>query len=269
VSTRKARYPQFPDRDIRFMVATVFPELGDHRELVESARGDERFVEGMLADERLFERVTSADQVLLQITPKLFFSVLLRQARKDVQKASYTMETRARQKIPVFDTGQVVDLLGKQGVCAYLADMLTSFTRVESFAWRVRVREGIWRKHRVSDLDIDGLIKLCEHVDEFYRFSLYRRIGDVSLFLTGMFPEYVQQQGDLPAGVRGRARDLEDYEKDGSRFYQLAAEHEVAAIMELTDVLHTLAEQFALAEKALRFVSEHYLLTRKRTLFGL
>ncbi len=250
------------------MVATVFPEFGDHRELVENAKGDERFVEGMLGDERVFERVTGGDQVLLQITPKLFFSVLLRQARKDLPKASYTMEMRARQKIPIFDTGQVVELLGKQGVCAYLADMLTSFTRVESFAWRVRVREGIWRKHRVSDLDIDGLIRLCDHVDEFYRFPLYRRIGDVSLFLTGMFPEYVQK-GELPTAVRGRRRELEDYEKDGARFYELAAEHEVATIMELTEVLHTLATQFALAEKPLKFLSEHYLLTRKRTLFSL
>jgi hypothetical protein len=262
-------YPQFPERDIRFMVASVFPDLGDRRGLLENAKSDQRFVEAMLGDERLFQRLTSEERVLLEITPKLFFSVLLRQARKDLTKARYTMETRARQKIPVFDTHLVVGLLGKPGICSYLADMLTSFTRVESFAWRVRVREGIWRKHRVSDLDIDGLIKLCEHVDEFYRFSLYKRIGDVCLFLTGMFPEYVARKGDPFAALRGRRRDLEDYEQDGADFYQLAAEHEVAAIIEVNEVLETLSSDFALAEKPLKFLSEHYLLTRKHTLFGL
>jgi hypothetical protein len=262
-------HPQFPDRDIRFMVETVFPELGERRELVDNAKHDDRFVEAMLGDEQLFERLTSDQQVLLQITPKLFFSVLLRQARKDLLKASYTTEVRARQKIPVFDTDQVVRLLGKPMLCDYLADTLTSFTRVESFAWRVRVREGIWRKHRVSDLDVDGLIKLCEHVDEFYRFSLYRRIADVCLFLTGIFPEYVQRKADPFAAFRGRRRDLEDYEKDGIKFYQLAAQHEVAEIMELTEVLDTLSGSFTLAEKPLRFLSEHYLYARKHHLFGL
>jgi hypothetical protein len=261
--------PQFPDRDIRFMVETVFPELGDRKELVENAKHDGRFVEAMLGEQQLFERLTRDRQVLLHITPKLFFSVLLRQAHKDLLKASYTTETRARQKIPVFDTDQVVRLLGKPRVCDYLADTLTSFTRVESFAWRVRVREGIWRKHRVSDLDIDGLIKLCDHVDEFYRFSLYRRIGDVCLFLTGMFPEYVQREADPFAAFRGRRRDLEEYEQDGIEFYQLAAEHEVAAIMDLAEVLNTLASSFTLAEKPLRFLSEQYLYARKHHLFGL
>jgi hypothetical protein len=106
-------------------------------------------------------------------------------------------------------------------------------------------------------------------VDEFYRFSVYRRIGDVCLFLTGMFPEYVEQEGDPFTALRGRRRDVEDYERDGARFYQLAAEHEVASIIEVKDVLETLSAEFALAEKPLKFLSEHFLLTRKHTLFGL
>jgi hypothetical protein len=253
------------------MVQTIFPQRTDGKNLVENVRRDNDAVEGMLADRRLFDRVMGEETILLQVTPKLFFSVLLRQARRDLRQASYTVEWRSRQKIPVFDSDRVVDLLSDRELCDYLADMLTSFTRVESVTWRVRVRRGIWHKHRVSDLDIDGLMRLCESVEEFYRFSLYKRIGDVCLFITGMFPESVMDKGGLApsSSRRRRPRTLEDYEREGSRFYQLAADHEVAAIMDLSPVLSTLAEDLTLAEKPLRFLSEHYLLTRKHTLFGI
>ncbi len=264
------RVPRFPQRDIHFMVETLFPQRTDQAELAANVRGDDDAVESMLSDQRLFDRVTGDEAILLQVTPKLFFSVLLRQARKDLRQAKYTMELRSRQKIPVFDTDRVAELLDDREVAYYLADTLTSFTRIESVTWRVRVREGLWRKHHVSDLDIDGLIRLCDRVDEFYRFGLYRRIADVCLFLTGMFPEYVVNRGISPAEFRrGRKRDLEDYEDEGRRFYGLAADHEVAALMEMAGVLQTLQRNFALAEKPLRFLSQHYLHARKHTLFGL
>jgi hypothetical protein len=267
---QKDRIPRFPQRDIRFLVETLFPQRTDPAELAANVRTDDDAVESMLNDPRLFDRVMGEEAILLQVTPKLFFSVLLRQARKDLRLAKYTVEWRSRQKIPVFDSDRVAELLDDRELAYYLADMLTSFTRIESVTWRVRVREGLWRKHHVSDLDIDGLIRLCDRVDEFYRFGLYRRIADVCLFLTGMFPEYVEQRGFSPAELRrGRKRDLEGYEEEGRRFYGLAAEHEVAEIMGMSGVLQALQRDFALAEKPLRFLSQHYLHARKHTLFGL
>jgi len=262
----------FPDLDILFIVETLLPQRSDKERLVEIIRDDEDFIEAMLGDGRLFDRVMREESILLQITPKLFFSVLLRQAQKDLRKESYTIELRSRQKIPVFDSHRVVDLLGDRRICDYLAEMLASFTRIESFTWPVRVRKGIWYKYRFSDLDIDALIRLCQSLEEDYRFSLYKRIADVCLFITGMFPEYVEIEGYGPAQgskwSRG-GRDLEGYEEEGRQFYKLAAQHEGAAIMELSRVLDTLAENFTLAEKPLKFLSERYLLVRKHSLFRL
>ena len=257
----------FPDSDIRFLIEAVLPERSDKNHLVELVRDDETFIESMLGHRLAFERVMAEETVMLYITPQLFFHVLLRQARKDLQQETYTVELRARQKIPIFDSHQVVELLGDAGMRSYLADMLASFTRVHSFTWPVRVRRGIWHKHRFSDLDVDSLIKLCQSVEEEQRFAVYKRIADVCLLIAGMFPEYAQP-GAMVARTRRGERDLEDYEQEGRQFYQLAAHHEGAAILDLRDVLHELAERFTLAEKPLKFLSEHYLLTRKHTLFA-
>ena len=52
------------------------------------------------------------------------------------------MERRQRQKVLLFDTDQVIQLLEQRSVRDYLATMLASFTRVESVTVGVRVREG-------------------------------------------------------------------------------------------------------------------------------
>nr|MBC7243873.1 hypothetical protein [Chloroflexota bacterium] len=262
--------PILPKRDILFIIETLLPQRSDKEYLVEVIQEDEDFIEAMLGDERLFTRVMSDEEILPHITPKLFFSVLLRQARKDLRKASYTIELRSRQKIPVFDTEQVVDLLEDREMCNYLAEMLASFTRIESYTWPVRVRKGVWFKYRFNELDVDSLIRLCQSVEEGYRFSLYKRIADVCLFITGMFPECIQVSSPTLESLRSKSkRDLEGYEEEGKQFYRLAAQHEAAIFMDLRQVLDKLAESFTLAEKPLKFLSEHYLPTRKHRLFGI
>lgn len=255
-----------PDNDLRYVIETVLPERRDVEHLLGLLRDDEAFVEAMLADPRLFQRVMAEEAIGLRFTPTLFFHVLLRQAHRDLRQARYTVEFRDRQKIPIFDSHAVVDLLDERPMRTYLAEMLASFTRIHGFTYPVRVRRGVWYKHRFSDLDIDSLIRLCQAVEDHLRFGFYKRIADVCLFIAGMFPEAAQRGASTAWTSRGQ-RDLEDYEQEGRQFYELAAQHEGAAVLELTDVLRTLSERFTLAAKPLTFLSEHYLPLRRHTLF--
>ena len=111
--------------------------------------------------------------------------------RKEFENQTYTVERTATQKIPVFDTPEVVRFLDNNLVLKYLADMLSSFTQIEGFTSPVRLRKGIWHKIRFNDMDIDSLVKFCEPVDEEHRFHFYKRIADLCLLILGMFPDYV------------------------------------------------------------------------------
>ena len=86
------------------------------------------------------------------------------------------------------------------GVPEYLAAMLASFTRVESYVRPVRVRRGVWRKVRYNDMDVDSLLRFCAEADEQQRLRFYKRIADVCLFVTGIFRDYA------PSGVHGCVR---------------------------------------------------------------
>jgi hypothetical protein len=261
-------------RDLAFLVETLMPGYRDPEEALSLLAGEDEMIERMLDEDRLFERVTGEKEILVRISPWLFFTVLLRRARRDLEGEAFTVEERARQKVVLFDADQVTDLIADDEVVDYLATMLASFTRVHSVTVRYRVRQGIWRRYRTSELDVDGMIRAAERMDEPLRYAAYRRIGDVCLFLSGMFPEYIASQHRYPFSgqVRPRARgrlvvSREDYERHGAAFYRMAAEHEGAASEGLEDLLARLSEHFILAEKPLRFVANRYLQLTKGTLF--
>jgi hypothetical protein len=261
-------------RDLRFLVETLMPGYSDQEEAVALLATDDEMIGRMLDEDRLFERIAGQDEILVRISPWLFFTVLLRRARRDLEREAFTVEQRARQKVVLFDADQVTDLLADEAVLDYLASMLASFTRVQNVTVRYRVRPGIWRRYRTSELDVDGMIRAAERMEEPLRFDPYRRIGDVCLFLSGMFPEYIVSQyrypysGQLRPAVRGRmVVTREDYERHGQAFYRLAAEHEVAHMEGLDTVLETLSERFILAEKPLHFLANRYLQLTKGKLF--
>ena len=217
----------------------------------------------------------AGEGIRLQVSPWLFFTVLLRRARRDLEQEAFTVERRHRQKVVVFDTDRVVELLAQEPLLDYLAAMLASFTRVGSVTVPVQVREGVWRWYATNDLDVDGLMRVCQALDEALRFESYKRMGDLCLFLVGLFPEYIAAQhryplsGRLRPRMRGRLlRSQEDYETFGRAFYRLAAEHERAK-GGLDEVLATLAENFVLAEKPLVFLSGRYLRFAKHGLFDM
>jgi hypothetical protein len=263
-------------RDLRFLVDTLMPRTVDRDRVVDAIREDDRFVEAMLDDDRLFERLMTGEEILLEVSPWLLFDVLLRRARRDLKAESFTTERRSLQRVFLFDTDQVIDLLDQEPLRSYLVTMLASFTHIKSVTVAVPVRKNVWRRYRTNELDVEGLVRYSQVVDEGLRFESYRRIGDVCLFLSGLFSSAIETQYRCPLSgtVRPHARarmcaSLEDYEAYGQAFYGMAAEHQMAEGRELSRVLAALSESFILAEKALRFVGERYLRLTKRQLFEL
>jgi hypothetical protein len=253
-------------RDLLFVIETLMPARDDKEHVADVIQGDDSLVQAMLDDDRLFARLTGDEEAALQLSPWLFFTVLLRRAGRDLERESFTVELRGRQRVFLFDVKRVVELLQDAAVRDYLAILLASFVRVESATVRVRVRPGIWHRYRVSELDVESMLRYAGTLDHDSRFPVYRRIGDVCLFLAGIFPEHIHglrrsgSGGQLRPPARGRLlTTLEDYEAQGQALYRLASEHELAREHGLDDVLGRLSEDFVLAEKALNFVATRYL----------
>ncbi|HIE16845.1 MAG TPA: hypothetical protein EYP71_01455 [Dehalococcoidia bacterium] len=270
-----AQIARFSDKDILFLLETVDSSLMSKVDII---KNDPAIVEGMMEYEagKLVRRIMleSEEKIMASVTPQFLFEVLLRNTRKELESRAYTIERTATQKIPVFDIKDVIRFLSDNTILKYMADMLSSFTRIESFALPIRVKRGVWRKIRFNDMDFNSLEKLCQVVPEEHRFSFYKRIADLCLFVVGIFPEYVTVDYDyaVSGGVKPRLfgnlrRSAEEYEEKGRRFYRLASEHRDAAILDLVEPLQQLHQCFNLAKKPLNYVSERYLRLRKQRLF--
>jgi len=262
--------------ELDFLVGAASPKVRDRARLRRLIEADDDFRQAFIGDEKTFRKVIADEEVFLKISPRLYFEVLLRKALRELEGAGHTIEREGTRKVAVFDTEEVVKLLSRREIIPYLADMLASFTKVESYAVSYRIREGIWRWIRFSDLDLDSLIRLCESVDEEHRLGFFKRIGDICLFLLGLFPEYVHyayrypSSGELRRHIIGfMQRSAEDYREEGRKFYGLAAEHPAAREFALSDTFRLLHEKFRAALKPLNFIADHYLHSQRQNLFAL
>jgi len=269
------RHLPLSEKDVDFLVETVAPEVTDKARLKEIIREDEDFRNTFLSEEKVFRRIMGDRDVGVQITPRLLFEVLLRRAVKDLERVGYTLEKDSTGRIPVFDSEEVVGLLHNESLLVYLVDMLSSFTKIRSYAVSLRLPQGRWRDFRFHDMDLPTLREFCDVVDEEHRLGLYKRIADICLFMVGMFPEYVERHFRYPFSrtvrppVGGTERmGPEEYEEEGCRFYRLAAEHGSAKELHIDEVFWVLHREFRKAKKPLNFIAENYLHQMRAEYFG-
>ena len=255
------------EEDLRFVVDESGQDALNPERLKHLIRDDPRFRNALVGDDRVFDRVVSTEEEeLLRVSPALYFEVLLRRALKDLGQESHTLERFGSETVVVFDTDEVTDFLSNGAVLDYLATMMASFTKVESYVIPVRVRRGAWRRVRFNDMDIDSLVKLVASVDEGQQFPYFKRIADVCLFVLGIFPNHAQSGAKRFAvgsptvgGSRRGRRTPEEYTDIGRRFYQTAGGHYAADAAGLTEPLLLLRDNFSVARKVLNIVSERYL----------
>lgn len=85
-------------------------------------------------------------------------------------------------------------------------------------------------------------------------FAMEARIGDVALFLTGVFPDAIYHRQTYGRRLPG----LEYYEAVGRSGYHSAAQHPPPRHAELAQVLALLASRFSALRKALNDLSDTY-----------
>ena len=233
----------------------------------------------VLADPQVFEAIfgpgaTAAGQAVLA-SPFLAFAVAVHRAAADLATMGYVTErSLARQRVPLFDAPALSDFLGSADRRLFLTELLASFTRVASGRYRVTVG-GRSRTRRFSELDPVRLAGLLDAVPEESRPGVYRRLGDVSLFLSGVFPDHVANRmfgpvnaarllraAHVPASDRERLAatpDLELLEHLGARWYRSALALAPVQTGRLA-VVAEVADRFRQARRVLNHVADRYLI---------
>jgi hypothetical protein len=245
------------DEDLRFLAETVESGRYDPVEAPAALRAREALLDVMLEDDRLVERLLGDEQVLLRVSPRFIFTVLLRRVVRDLEARPYTLERTPAETVAVFDAPRVRRFIAEPAVWHYLVGLLTSFVRNESVTLLVRRRDRYVRR-RLSTSSLEDMLMLAERADQADVPWLFRRIADIALFQSGVFPDSLRwSRARGGAAVRALPPTLETYERHGRRFYRLAASQPQAG--QEGPILEALAEEFPTARKSLEILSDRYL----------
>jgi hypothetical protein len=207
-------------------------------------------------------------------SPFLVFAVFVQRAAAELASAGHVPErTGPRQRVPLFDAPALRDFLAAPARRLFLAELLASFTRVASGRYWARAG-GRPRARRFSELDPVRLAGLLDAVPEAERPGVYRRLGDVALFLTGVFPDYASSRAlgpvnaarllraaRLPAAQQERLAAepaIELLEHLGARWYRAAHDLAPVTTARLT-VVGEVADRFRQARRVLNHVADRYL----------
>ncbi len=113
------------------------------------------------------------------------------------------------------------------------------------------------RAHRIAMTDderYDAIVKLCEDLDDpdaRRSFLVRTHLGNYALWLSGIFPDYIEQRRWRRGGP-----DLEYYEQMGRRGFELAADHRLAEAHGMAGLYSSVAEHFGMLRTALNTVSD-------------
>jgi hypothetical protein len=214
-------------------------------------------------------------------SPFLTFAVAVHRTGAHLEHASFVNEwIGPRQRIPVFNVAQLRELLAEPVRRFFLVELLASYTHVASGVTWERTRRG-WRRRRFSELDPVRLAGLLEVVAPAEQAGVYRRLGDLALFLTGVFPDHtaVAGLGGVDAARLLRATGLKpDPASDlggvalleylGERWYRRAATSVKGTPLGSLVAAADIGDRFTDARRLLNVVTDRYLFPLRDRWFG-
>ena len=249
------------ERDLRTLAAIT---AGDADELTEDLRLRPWAIHDLLADEDVVAGVMGRQaHPSCVVSPFLLFAVMVHSAAAELRTATFVNDwTGPKSRLPVFDVEPLQEFIEDPGRVFFLVRLLESFAVPSSAPLPA------------DPLDMGELALWVDDALPSQRATLLCRLGDLSLFMTGILPDATGPVvlGPQEAQRFGRTVDmapdevlelcdrgsvspgLDALECLGSRWYESALEAGPAPT-----VVADVANRFRAARRVLNHVSDRYL----------
>lgn len=215
---------QLSDQDFRFLAENFPQPAHGYEEMAAIFKSLPTTLESMLDAEYVHRKIFESLGVLLEISPFLLFNVLLRRCIGSPRTAT------------------------DRAVINYLANLLSLFVRTD------RVYRPESGDSRSYEYFVD-LMAEAQRADERRSFLLHAHVGNYALYLTGIFPNWLEDRH------RHKKRPLNAgyYADMGRTGYRDAASSRLAKAYELDDIFLRLALMFDRYRERLNVLAREYL----------
>jgi hypothetical protein len=246
-------------------IATLAGIAGaDPAELVADLRRRPWRIHDLLSDAEIFDSILDRrDHPVRAVSPFLLFAVLVHRVADELREATYVNDwSGPRSRLPVFDVEPLREFIEDSGRMFFLARLLNSFALPAP------------PPVPADPFDLHQMAMWLDQVMPGDRAVLLRRLGDLALFLTGIFPDRTASSPLRPVDAErlGRtvqmtsdevlrlcdaasvAPGLDALESLGSRWYETAVSEGGAPPL-VSDV----ATRFRAARRVLNHLTDHHL----------
>jgi len=249
----EGRLENLDDRDLLFLIKSYADQRTDHDNIKRLVKGDADIVGLMVESDRVFQKLMDRSTAIQSISPYFFFTLLLRRAARELKRRPGLIEAAVDaancqgDAVP-WTLERAEGMLAERGMTNYLANMIATFIR-SSRLFKVSMQD------EQSDHYLVDLIEDSQQSDSARRFWIYCHIGNYTLFLTGLFPEFIHHRYTY----RRRPVDEHFYIDFGKTYYGLASDHQIARRTELDSVFVQLSSGFEIVKQFLNYVTKRYL----------
>lgn len=257
-----------PDLELLARAAGSSPEL---------LRSEPQRIDQLVGSPEVFDRLFApwSDDPLLLASPFLVFSAMLARTSTELDQASFVREwIGPNRRLPIFDVDALRAFAADPELRTFLAEVLASYTHVVSGSVWVHGTRG-WTRRRFSELDPVGMAELAGVVPPHERPAVLRRLGDLALFLAGVFPDHAGERlfrpvqlGRLRRALRSLPVDevsddedpaaLDLLERLGQGSYRVASRESSSSSSD-NAVLGEVAERFGQARRVLNALTDRFL----------
>lgn len=270
---------------------TVLGRVSGHRssdDAPEWFRVDPTRIDAALDDVATYEGLFGSESThpFEIAAPLLVFAIVIHRGAAEIGEHTHVPERfGSRLLVPVFDGEMLARFTSTSAARLFLVELLGSYTRVLSGPHWERSR-GRWRRRRFSEMNPAQLAQLAVSLPYEDRAGVYRRLGDLALFLNGVFPDHAARQTLTPIDLERILRSVPERSRGelvrllqadridatgpvlgalGPQWYRLAAN--LVPIPSMSIQLADAAENFDHARRFLNFVTDRYLWKRRDRLF--
>ena len=251
---------ELTDRDLTTLAEVVGSEL---EELRSDLHRRPWSIHDLLSEQAVFDTVMERkDHPSAAVSPFLLFATLVHRAATGLRDATFVNDwSGPRSRLPVFDVAPLQEFLTDTGRTLFLAKLLASFAQPQP------------APVPANPFDLNELALWVDQVTPEDRSILLRRLGDLALFLSGVFPDRTGSKPMMPTVAQrlGRTVDMTSdqilelcdyaqlspglaaYESLGSRWYDAHASEGGSPVV--ADV----ANRFRAARRVLNHIADTFL----------
>lgn len=235
--------PGFSD-ELVDLVKTVSDQFPDEAERL--LREDGQSLQVYLASEAFLEDLFSGD-LAVDVGSDVFFLVLLYQLQRKINEEEHFQRDFLRHLRETSDRNwsrsTVKSFLDDEHLILYLVEMLDQFVDAEKL-------------HNLPTQDdeqyhyVYEMIEACRDSEGSERYEIFLHIGNYSLYLTGVFPDYIRYRHER----KNRPMDVDSYCDYGKTYYEKASKHRLARKKSMEPVLKKLARGYDLVRTSLELM---------------